>query len=374
MEELDRISIQTTSSEGQSLQTVINPTNVNLITQVADVPQIQSILQDNTAILSSVVNAPFVEVTSVNGRTGDVITEPMLEDFAPNTYYRKNTLVSYGGSLYFANDNFTSGSSFDGDDWTEVSSQGITSWDDIPDKPNFATVAVSGSYNDLSNKPNLATVATSGSYNDLSNKPTIPAAQVQSDWTQTTTTAVDYIKNKPNLATVATSGAYNDLSGKPSVATTTSTGFVQVGDGLSITNAGVLSTELEIDDGSTISTVVPTISTSQIVDGAITTDKVDWSSIGNLTTGGLKIVTYTYSRSIVVGDNQFGVNASSSIPSGFTAVGLVGLDMSGSGYTRVIVNKNFISSTNYISISCFSNYDNPSIMTFTWYILCIKSV
>ena len=48
----------------------------------------------------------------------------------------------------------------------------------------------------------LATVATSGSYNDLTNKPTIPAAQIQSDWNQTTTTAKDYIKNKPtNLVT-----------------------------------------------------------------------------------------------------------------------------------------------------------------------------
>lgn len=42
---------------------------------------------------------------------------------------------------------------------------------------------------------------------------------VQSDWTQTTTTADDYIKNKPTLATVATSGSYNDLSNKPTIPT-----------------------------------------------------------------------------------------------------------------------------------------------------------
>lgn len=53
----------------------------------------------------------------------------------------------------------------------------------------------------------LKTVAFTGSYNDLSNKPTIPAAQVQSNWTQTTTTAVDYIKNKPTIpAAVAVKG------------------------------------------------------------------------------------------------------------------------------------------------------------------------
>ena len=40
---------------------------------------------------------------------------------------------------------------------------------------------------------------------------------VQANWTQTTTTADDYIKNKPTLATVATSGSYNDLSNKPTI-------------------------------------------------------------------------------------------------------------------------------------------------------------
>ena len=163
-------------------------------------------------------------------------------------------------------------------DWTQATTTAV---DYIKNKPNLATVATSGSYNDLSNKPTIptvnnatltiqkngttvktftanassnvtanitvptktsdltndsgfldsvawgdvtgkptfATVATSGSYNDLSNKPTIPAAQVQSNWTQTTTTAVDYIKNKPTLATVATSGSYNDLSNKPTIPT-----------------------------------------------------------------------------------------------------------------------------------------------------------
>lgn len=43
----------------------------------------------------------------------------------------------------------------------------------------------------------LSRVATSGSYNDLSDRPTIPAAQIQSDWNQTNTSAKDFIKNKP---------------------------------------------------------------------------------------------------------------------------------------------------------------------------------
>ena len=69
----------------------------------------------------------------------------------------------------------------------------------------------------------LATVATTGDYDDLLNKPTIPAAQVQSDWTQADNTKVDFIKNKPSLATVATSGSYTDLSNIPTNLVTTDT-------------------------------------------------------------------------------------------------------------------------------------------------------
>ena len=158
---------------------------------------------------------------------------------------------------------------------TIPSAQVNSDWDasswvaQILNKPTLATVATTGSYSDLSNKPtiwnatitiqknwtsvdtfttnatsnksinitvptktsditndsnyvastSLATVATTGSYNDLQDKPTIPSGQIQSDWTQTTTTAVDYIKNKPSLATVATTWAYSDLSGKPTIPT-----------------------------------------------------------------------------------------------------------------------------------------------------------
>lgn len=43
----------------------------------------------------------------------------------------------------------------------------------------------------------------SGSYNDLTDKPTIPTVE-QSDWNQSDSTAIDYIKNKPTIPTVPT--------------------------------------------------------------------------------------------------------------------------------------------------------------------------
>ena len=48
----------------------------------------------------------------------------------------------------------------------------------------------------------LKTVAFTGSYNDLLDKPSIPSGQIQSDWEQTDSAEVDYIKHKPTIPTV----------------------------------------------------------------------------------------------------------------------------------------------------------------------------
>jgi hypothetical protein len=56
-----------------------------------------------------------------------------------------------------------------------------------------------------------------GNYNSLTNKPVIPAAQIQSDWTQTNSSSLDFIKNKPTIATSVyigtTNVAFNRASG-----------------------------------------------------------------------------------------------------------------------------------------------------------------
>lgn len=130
--------------------------------------------------------------------------------------------------------------------------QGIVTLD-ASDIGGLATVATSGDYNDLSNTPTIPT-ATSQLTNDsgfitsssldgyvptsrtvngkalssdislsasdvgaLPSSTHIPSDPVQSDWTETNTGSLAYIKNKPNLATVATSGSYNDLSNKPTI-------------------------------------------------------------------------------------------------------------------------------------------------------------
>ena len=90
----------------------------------------------------------------------------------------------------------------------------------IKNKPSLATVATTGSYSDLSGTPSLSNVATSGNYDDLLNKPTIPNAQVNSDWNASS--GISQILNKPTLSIVATSGSFNDLLDKPTIPTKTS--------------------------------------------------------------------------------------------------------------------------------------------------------
>lgn len=78
----------------------------------------------------------------------------------------------------------------------------------------------------VNNKPSFATVATTGSYSDLSGQPTIPAAQVQCDYAQVSTGAIDYIKNKPNLSLYyLASNPSGYISGITSSMVTTALGY-----------------------------------------------------------------------------------------------------------------------------------------------------
>lgn len=135
---MDTQPIQTKIVENKTLlQTVLN-NGFNVNTFVQDVPQIQTVLRDNVATVSSIINAPFVEVTSVNGMTGDVVTEPIMQTFQPNHYYLKDTLVNYNNVLYWAKATFTSGNTFDASDWNQVTVG--ADWSDIANRPTSINV------------------------------------------------------------------------------------------------------------------------------------------------------------------------------------------------------------------------------------------
>ena len=109
------------------------------------------------------------------------------------------------------------------------------SWDDVSDKPSFATVATSGSYNDLSDKPTIPTVNnatltvqqngttvdtfTANSSSDKTVNISVPTktSDLTNDSGYITGVSWNDVNNKPSFATVATSGSYNDLSNKPTI-------------------------------------------------------------------------------------------------------------------------------------------------------------
>ena len=69
---------------------------------------------------------------------------------------------------------------------------GPSGWADIQ-----AAIGGSVDWDDITNKPNFATVATSGSYNDLSDKPIIPPAYTLP---AATTSAIGGVKEATNVA------------------------------------------------------------------------------------------------------------------------------------------------------------------------------
>ena len=84
------------------------------------------------------------------------------------------------------------------------------SWEDVTSKPELSQVAISGSYSDLSDTPSIPT-KTSQLINDSGFLTSSSGVITSVSWSD--------ITDKPNFATVATSGSYNDLSNTPTIPT-----------------------------------------------------------------------------------------------------------------------------------------------------------
>lgn len=118
-------------------------------------------------------------------------------------------------------------------DGKKVAGMTSVAWSDITGKPNFATVATSGSYNDLTDTPTIPTVNnatltiqkngstvntfTANASSNVTANITVPTktSDLTNDGSDNTSTYVE----ADDLATVATSGSYNDLSNKPTIPT-----------------------------------------------------------------------------------------------------------------------------------------------------------
>ena len=211
---------------------------------------------------------------------------------------------------------------------TEAQSVGAVDWDDVGNKPNFATVAESGSYNDLTDKPvipeapdltpyaktaDLSTVATSGSYEDLIDKPTIPEAPDLSNYA----TKDDLANAKPDLtpyaktadlSTVATSGSYNDLTNKPNLFS---------GNYEDLTNKPTIPEPYTLPTASTdtLGGVKVDGSTITIADGVISSAGGGGTDLSNGFVTGDTNITDGLTRTVILGTNNNNIshNVSNSI-------------------------------------------------------------
>lgn len=84
------------------------------------------------------------------------------------------------------------------------------SWEDVTSKPELSQVAISGSYSDLSGTPTIPT-RTSQLINDSGFLTSSSGVITSVSWSD--------ITDKPNFSTVATSGSYTDLSNTPTIPT-----------------------------------------------------------------------------------------------------------------------------------------------------------
>ena len=102
----------------------------------------------------------------------------------------------------------------------------VPSWAKAEQKPSYTASEVGAvpTTRKINNKALSSDITlTATDVNALPSSTVIPAAQIQSDWNQSNTSAKDYIKNKPEipvlptLADVATSGDYGDLTNTPTI-------------------------------------------------------------------------------------------------------------------------------------------------------------
>ena len=105
-------------------------------------------------------------------------------------------------------------------DWAETNTESVSY---IKNKPTISDAEIVIKQNNV--KKGSFTLNQNGSATiNLEGGSGGGSTQVQSDWAETNTESVSYIKNKPSLATVATTGSYSDLSGTPSLSNVATSG------------------------------------------------------------------------------------------------------------------------------------------------------
>lgn len=128
--------INTVVENNSSIETIVDTNNNPIETQVVE----------TESNIVSIVNQPNIQVTSVNGKTGDVEVDSEVQEFKAGKYYKQGSLITHNGSAYIAKKNMTP-TSFIASDWGSVGGGEQGDWNEtdttapsfIKNKPSIVT-------------------------------------------------------------------------------------------------------------------------------------------------------------------------------------------------------------------------------------------
>ena len=241
-------AVNTVVEESKTLQTIVDQ----------DKTPIQTVVEENTSNIVSLINQPTIQVTSVNGKTGDVEVDSEVSEFKPGKYYKRGTLTTYNGSAYIAKNDITP-TTFNLADWEGVGGgyddqpiiDRITALEQKPDKDTIyddtalktrvsavetGKANVDASYTKAESDGKYSPTTHTHAYSSLTGRPVamsqaeadagtansdrlmranvlkgaVQTHQVQPDWNETS--GKGEILNKPDLSVYALRSEINQLS------------------------------------------------------------------------------------------------------------------------------------------------------------------
>lgn len=214
-------SVYTKLETDTLLEGKANSVHNHVVSDITDMPIIPTKLSELTNDKGYITNVAWEDVTdkpilsavAISGNYNDLSNKPTIPTVnnATLTIQKNgttvNTFTANSSKNVTANITVPTKTSDLTNDSGYITS---VSWNDVTSKPELSQVAISGSYSDLSGTPIIPT-KTSQLINDSGFLTSSSGVITSVSWSD--------IKDKPNFSTVATSGSYTDLSNTPTIPT-----------------------------------------------------------------------------------------------------------------------------------------------------------
>ena len=179
--------------ESPEIQTIVNsePSSIEVSLEKESTP-----IQVVSEFLSEHVLSVRVRGDDKGPQTGDVVLDPSsIPHFHPDTYYEKGDVIIYDYKLYEAKNSFTSGISFNLDDWNSISTELTILSSDDSVQINTSNNRVDLSVSQIVESEKIRAEEVENQLRELIEK--LDLKIVQSDWNEEDSNSQAFIKNKP---------------------------------------------------------------------------------------------------------------------------------------------------------------------------------